>query len=144
VSEYLEHLAAAGVREEDFPEIQPVFQKRIWDRFEEGAGPEKLEIALAELRRQDARFQVEGASWTADKSWVRGYENVLGPMREVSALFAEKMLQGGVEKSDPPRYRRALYHLLLTQTSCFRYWGQGRWTEYGREICRRAIEAIGS
>jgi hypothetical protein len=29
-----------------------------------------------------------------------------------------------------------LYNLLL-QTSCFRYWGQGAWTDYARELYRR-------
>ena len=33
------------------------------------------------------------------------------------------------------------FHLLCSQTSCYRYWGQGIWTDYGREICRR-LEAI--
>src|SRR5258706_5403823 len=58
VSEYLEHLAAAGVRDDDFPLVQPILQKRIWDRFEEGAGPEKMETLVAELRKADGRFQV--------------------------------------------------------------------------------------
>ena len=30
-----------------------------------------------------------------------------------------------------PRYRRALFHLLACETSCYRYWGQGTWTGYG-------------
>jgi hypothetical protein len=30
-----------------------------------------------------------------------------------------------------------LLHLLLLETSCFRYWGQGTWTDYAREIHRR-------
>jgi len=30
---------------------------------------------------------------------------------------------------------------MVSQTSCYRYWGPGRWTDYGRELCRRA-EAI--
>jgi len=45
----------------------------------------------------------------------------------------------------PPReyrYRNALLHLLASQTSCYRYWGQGRWTDYGREICRRAKDIL--
>ena len=25
----------------------------------------------------------------------------------------------------------------MAETSCFRYWGQGIWTEYGQELCRR-------
>jgi len=82
---------------------------------------------------------MEGGSWTNDISWVKGYDNVLGPMEEASALFSEKVLKPGVPPSDP-RYRNALFHLLSAQTSCYRYWGQGQWTDYGREICRRAVE----
>ncbi len=29
----------------------------------------------------------------------------------------------------PPRHQEALLHLLLLETSCFRYWGQGVWTD---------------
>jgi hypothetical protein len=38
-----------------------------------------------------------------------------------------------------PRYHSALFHLLVSQTSCFRYWGEGPWTGYGREVCRRTL-----
>jgi hypothetical protein len=31
---------------------------------------------------------------------------------------------------------------LCSQTSCYRYWGQGLWTDYGREICRRTTEIL--
>jgi len=31
---------------------------------------------------------------------------------------------------------------LASQTSCYRYWGQGLWTDYGREVCRRAREIL--
>jgi len=40
------------------------------------------------------------------------------------------------------RYRNALLHLLCAQTSCFRYWGQGLWTDYGRELCRRTNDIL--
>jgi hypothetical protein len=30
----------------------------------------------------------------------------------------------------------------MSQTSCFRYWGEGTWTDYGRELCRRVIDII--
>jgi hypothetical protein len=40
------------------------------------------------------------------------------------------------------RYRDALFHLLVSETSCFRYWGQGTWTDYGAELSRRAIDII--
>ncbi len=140
-TEYLEYLQADGWREEDFPIVQPVRQKRIWERFRPGEGPEKLDRTLGELQREDPKFHLEGGSWTNDISWIYGYESVLGPMERASALFAEKALLPGVWTGER-RYRNALYHLLAAQTSCFRYWGQGRWTDYGREISRRAIEIL--
>ncbi len=140
-TEYLEHLFAGGVREEDLPAVQPAMQKRIWERMRPGEGPEKLDRVIGELRREDRSFHVEGGSWTNNLSWVRGYENLLAPMDEVSALFHENVTARGF----PPReyrYRNALLHLLASQTSCYRYWGQGRWTDYGREICRRARDIL--
>jgi len=139
-SEYLEHLFAAGIKEQDLPVLQPIKQKAIWDRFTPGEGSEKLTSLIEELKKQDHRFHMEGGSWTNNISWVRGYENLLGPMEKVSSLFNEKALKKGLPASDP-NYRAALFYLLCSQTSCYRYWGQGRWTDYGREICRRA-EAI--
>ena len=41
-----------------------------------------------------------------------------------------------------PRNRRALFHLLACETSCYRYWGQGTWTGYGAELARRACTAL--
>lgn len=139
--EYLEHLAAAGVAEQDLPAARPVFQKRIWDRFADGAGPERMDEVIDGLRKEDSRFHVEGGSWSGERSWVKGYDKVLGPMAEVSALFAGNTSSGKLATSDP-RYRSALFHVMLTQTSCFRYWGQGAWTDYGRELCRRTVEIL--
>ncbi|MCK6555051.1 glycosyl hydrolase family 57 [Candidatus Binatia bacterium] len=141
VTEYLEHLAGLGIRAADLPPVQPLFQQRIWERFKPGDGPEKLAKAIESLKREDSRFSVEGGSWTNNLSWVRGYENVLGPMDEASALFFEKALKPGVATSEP-RFRNALFHLLTSQTSCYRYWGQGLWTDYGRELCRRTMEIL--
>lgn len=139
VTEYLEYLDTLGIREEDFPQIQPVMQKRIWDHFREPAGPDALEKVIEQLKKEDNRFHMEGGSWTNNLSWVRGYGHVLGPAEEVSALFAGKTR--GVATSEQ-RYRNALFHLLLTQTSCFRYWGSGVWTDYARELCRRASDIL--
>ena len=50
--------------------------------------------------------------------------------------FFEKAIQGKAATSEQ-RYRNALFHLLSAETSCYRYWGEGIWTEYGRELCRR-------
>jgi len=35
-----------------------------------------------------------------------------------------------------------LLHVLLLETSCFRYWGQGLWTEFAQEINRRGQSAL--
>jgi hypothetical protein len=140
-TEYIEHLFAAGVREDDLPVLQPLFQKRIWERMRPGDGSPRLEEVIRQLRNEDQRFHVEGGSWTNNLSWVRGYDNVLGPMEEVSALFHEKVIVPG-RPTDEYRYRNALFHLLASQTSCYRYWGQGLWTDYGREICRRAKDIL--
>ena len=141
VSEYLEQLEACGIREDALPAIQPVHQKRIWKSFRDGSGPDALERLIDQLRREDDRFSMEGGSWTNEISWVRGYESVLGPMEHASALFSEKVIAAGVPSSDA-RYRNALFHLLASQTSCYRYWGEGLWTDYGRELCRRTIETL--
>jgi hypothetical protein len=140
-TEYLEHLFARGVRETDLPEIQPLFHGRVWSRIQSGDGPERLERVIDELRREDGRFHMDGGSWTSDLTWVRGYENVPGPMQEASALFHDKVTRRKLPTGER-RYRNALLHLLASQTSCYRYWGQGQWTDYGREICRRATDIL--
>ena len=112
-------------------------QKRIWDLMKPGEGSDKLEKTIDRLKKEDGRFHMEGGSWTNNISWVRGYESMTGPMEQASSLFYRKALRGGVAPSDH-RYRNALYHLLTSQTSCYRYWGSGQWVDYGREICRRA------
>jgi hypothetical protein len=140
-TEYIEYLFASGWRREDFPVVQPVLQKRIWDRCNPGDGPERLRQVIGQLRGEDPAFHVEGGSWTNDVSWLDGYENVVGPLERAGSLFYEKAIQGCVPTWEH-RYRNGLFHLLSAQTSCFRYWGQGRWTDYGIEICRRVIEIL--
>jgi len=139
VTEYLEYLNTIGLKEGDFPVIQPAMQKRIWERFQKPEGPEALEKVIQDLKKEDGRFHVEGGSWTNSLSWVRGYDHVLGPMERASALFDQKTR--GVSDSDPRR-RNALFHLLTTQTSCYRYWGAGLWTDYARELCRRTEDIL--
>jgi hypothetical protein len=143
VTEYLEHLAAQGIGEETFPVIQPLFQKAIWDRMQPGQGPDKLKQVIEELSASDHRFHMEGGSWTNSISWVQGYHDVLKPMEEASARFYEKVLTPGVPTSEA-RYRNALFHLLSCETSCYRYWGEGLWADYGRELCRRTTEILNS
>jgi hypothetical protein len=139
VTEYLEYLDTLGINEEQFPAIEPLMQKKIWDRLQGRSGGDALETVIEELRKSDHRFNVEGGSWTNNLSWVRGYANVLDPLQQVSALFAQKT--AGVRASEG-RYRNALFYLLISQTSCFRYWGTGVWTDYARELCRRTTAIL--
>ncbi|MGP6158538.1 MAG: glycosyl hydrolase family 57 [Vulcanimicrobiaceae bacterium] len=141
VTEYLERLHSVGIHQENLPVIRPLFQSRIWGRMAPGDGPERLGQVIEELRREDGRFNMEGGSWTNNISWVRGYDQVLAPMERASSLFHERALAPGV-RTDDLRYRNALFHLLAAETSCYRYWGQGIWTDYGGEISRRTSDIL--
>jgi Glycosyl hydrolase family 57 len=138
-TEYLERLLATGVTEDDLPAIQPVFQHRIWQRMTPGDGSERLAAVIGELQREDGRLHMEGGSWTNDRSWVRGYDSLLIPMERASVAFQERVLARDIPTTNPA-YRNALFHLLTAETSCYRYWGQGEWTDYGAELARRATE----
>jgi hypothetical protein len=140
-TEYLEQLWATGASPDDLPTLQPLFQHRIWQQMTPGDGPDRLDTVINELSGQDGRFHMEGGSWTNNLSWVRGYDDVLVPMDRASADFDSGVARRGVP-TDDPRYRNALFHLLTAQTSCYRYWGSGRWTDYGREIARRATDIV--
>ncbi len=85
---------------------------------------------------------MDGGSWTNDISWVKGYDDLLAPMDEASSRFFENVLKRPKLNTDEKRYRNALFHLLSAETSCYRYWGQGVWTDYGKEMCRRADEIV--
>lgn len=143
-TEYLELLEAAGVNPADYPKIQAIQQHKIWQKVSpDQATPERVEKAIAELKQEDGRFTMDGASWTNDLSWVQGYENVLEPMNKLSAMFHQKydaLVQQDPTVTSRQDYREALLYVLLTETSCFRYWGQGTWTDYARELYRRGEE----
>lgn len=147
-TEYLELIEAAGCSPEDFPACQPIGQHRIWEKLPSGSrDPKAVERAIQEVRQADSNFHMEGSSWTNDRSWVRGYENVLTPMNQLSALFHEKVDPLMKQPSGEPltrqqRYRNALLHNLLLESSDFRYWGQGAWTDYAREIFRRGQDIL--
>ncbi|WOD41248.1 glycosyl hydrolase family 57 [Nodosilinea sp. E11] len=139
-TEYLELLAAAGCGPETFPPCQAVGQARLWQAMAGAEGSEAVAAAIATLAAQDGNFSMEGGSWTSDRSWVVGYDNVLDPMQRLSAQFHQTMNRQsdqGDALGSQHRYRNALIHNLLLQTSCFRYWGQGTWTSYAEEIYRR-------
>ena len=144
-TEYLELIEAAGANPQDYPEIQAVQQHKIWQRVDVNhATPEAVEKAIAEMQQIDYRFHMDGASWTDNLSWVQGYENVLEPMNQLSALFHQKydaLVQKNKDITQRPDYQEALLYTMLVETSCFRYWGQGTWTDYAHELYRRG-EAI--
>ncbi len=141
VSEYLNQLWASGVRREDLAVVQPLFHHLIWQRMTPGDGRERLGTVIGDLRAEHGRFHVDGGSWTNDISWVRGYEHLLTPIEKASVRFHQRVLSRSMGTGDP-RYRKALFHLLTAETSCYRYWGEGLWTEYGAEIARRADDVI--
>ncbi len=143
-TEYLELIAAAGVTLNDFPQCQPIGQQRIWQQIDT-QGSASVEEAIAQLKQADSNFHMDGASWTNHLSWVQGYENVLSPMYQLSADFHQKvdpLLAQNPALTKSTAYRQALLYNLLLQTSCFRYWGQGTWTDHAKEIFRRGEAAL--
>jgi hypothetical protein len=144
-TEYLNWLEANGISETSFPEIQARHQQRIWERCQQPPSPEAVEHAIASLQEQDSNFCIDGASWTNNISWVQGYANVLEPMQQLSArfhaVFDPLVADDPIVRASSP-YRQALLHLLLLETSCFRYWGQGTWTDHARELFRRGMALL--
>jgi hypothetical protein len=157
-TEYLELIEAAGCRPEDYPACQAIAQHQIWQRISPDYEPDAITNVIHELKQTNPNFHMDGASWTNHLSWVQGYENVLTPMSQLSALFhqtVDPLIQAESKSNNfspsnhsleatitkQPHYREALLYNLLLQTSCFRYWGQGAWTDYAQEIYRRG-EAI--
>jgi hypothetical protein len=134
-SEYMDLLYAKGVKPEDFIPIQPVSQHRIWAEIGEKFSPDAADQAIDRIKANDQGYNLDKASWTSDRSWVEGYGDVLDPMNTLSVKFHQKYDK--VECKDQDDYKNALHYLLLSQTSCCRYWGQGAWTDYAKELCRR-------
>ena len=144
-SEYLEALERNGVNRHHFPTIQAVQQHRLWSELGDNTSTEGLEETISKLTADDISFSMEGASWTNDLSWVEGYANVLAPMNQLSAQFHalfDPLVDADPTTTGTRAYQEALLHVLLLETSCFRYWGQGTWTDYAQEIHRRGEELL--
>ncbi|KAM3111118.1 glycosyl hydrolase family 57 [Phormidesmis sp. 146-33] len=142
-TEYLELIEAAGCDDQAYPTCQAIAQHLIWQRVDpEAATTELVEGAIADLTQTQPNFHMDGASWTNNLSWVRGYENVLTPMSQLSALFHQRFDSESSDITQQDSYRRSLLYNLVLQTSCFRYWGQGAWTDYAQEIYRRGKELL--
>jgi hypothetical protein len=151
-TEYLELIEAAGVNPEAYPVCIPVGQSQIWQRVSpQDCTPEAVAEAIASIKQTNPNFHMEGASWTNHMSWVQGYENVLTPMTQLSARFHEKFdpllnaaLSESITVTRTPAYRQALLDNLVLQTSCFRYWGQGAWTDYAQKIFQQGLKVMES
>jgi len=138
-------IEAAGVIPLDYSTIKAVQQHKVWQKIDQIGDRQNLnaamvEQAITELKASDHQFHMDGASWTNSMSWVNGYENVLEPMNQLSAKFHAKYDPLVAQDSSITKrsdYQQALLYNLLVQTSCFRYWGQGTWTDYARELYRR-------
>jgi hypothetical protein len=139
-SEYLEFIKGLGLNEDDFVPVQPVSQSMIWECMDDFS-PGAADRAIDKLKEKNNGFNLDRASWTNDRSWVEGYEDVLDPMHQLSAAF-HRRFDTAVSNCSDPVYTEALLYLLLSQTSCFRYWGSGIWTEYAREICKRGMKIL--
>ena len=144
-TEYLELLEEDGLHPEQYPPIQAVQQHRLWNAIPGPLNAASVEAAITQLKALDHNFSMDGASWTNNLSWVEGYSNVLTPMHQLSAAFHARFdaaVQLDPSLTASPHYRECLLHLLLLETSCFRYWGQGTWTGYAQEIHRRGMELL--
>ncbi|HYG77494.1 MAG TPA: glycosyl hydrolase family 57 [Planctomycetota bacterium] len=139
-TEYLEMLEQAGVTLSMLPSLRPIHQGKVFERIKKWE-PGAADKAIADIKKENSNFCMDGGSWTNNISWTNGYENVLEPMNKLSAQFHEKLDSRNVD-TNSHEYRNALFHLLVSQTSCFRYWGQGVWTDYAREISRRGSDIL--
>jgi hypothetical protein len=138
-TEYLEMLTAAGVKPEMLPGCRPINQGALFARITKWE-PGAADRALEEIKREKPSFNLEGGSWTNNISWVRGYGNLLTGINQLSARFHQTFT--GKHSTSSYDYRNALFHLMVAETSCYRYWGQGVWPNYGREICRRGLAIL--
>lgn len=141
-TEYLELLAADGITQDQFPTCQAAGQYRVWQQVGCQPTPAKVQQAITDIQQIDAGFHIEGASWTHERSWVQGYDNVMQPLQRLSARFHAVSLSGKLGEPQSSAYHRALLHLLLLETSCFRYWGQGVWTDYAQTIYQQGLAAL--
>ncbi len=144
-SEYLDFLETSNIDEDNYPLIQAINQHKIWEKVSGPITPTLVKKAINELKEEDQSFSLSGASWTNNLSWEDGYINVLEPISKLSSYFHETFDQLLVQNPSLTKthdYQEALLYLLLLETSCFRYWGQGKWTEYAKTIFRKGEEVI--
>ena len=144
-SEYLNFLETSNVDEDTYPVIQAIDQHKIWGKISGPITPTKFKKAIEVLKEEDQSFSLSGASWTNDLSWEDGYNNVLEPISKLSSYFHETfdhLVAQNPSLTKTHSYQKALLYLLLLETSCFRYWGQGKWTDYAKTIFEKGEEVL--
>ncbi len=144
-SEYLDFLETSNIDEDSYPLIQAINQHKIWEKISGAITPTSFKKAIEELKEEDQSFSLSGASWTNDLSWETGYKNVLEPISKLSSYFHQifdHLIVQNPSLTKTHSYQEALLYLLLLETSCFRYWGQGKWTQYAETIFEKGVEAL--
>ena len=144
-TEYLDFLETLNINEDNYPKIQAVHQHKIWKKLSGALTPNALKEAINELEQEDQSFSISGASWTNDLSWEVGYKNVLELISKLSSYFHETfdhLVFQNPSITKTHSYQEALLYLLLLETSCFRYWGQGKWTEYAKTIFKKGEKVL--
>ena len=144
-TEYLNLIKSKGIKKGNYPVIQAVGQHKIWKKIGNDINSSSIRKAINDLKFEDQSFSISGASWTNNLSWEEGYENVLEPMNTLSANFHktfDHLIDQNQSITKKSKYQKALLYLLLLETSCFRYWGQGKWTEYAKNIYKNGQKVI--
>ena len=144
-SEYLDQIEFLAIKEKNYPVIQAKEQHKIWKKISGPIQPSAIEKAIEELKVEDHTFSISGSSWTNNMNWENGYENVMEPIFKLSSSFHKTfdhlvIQDPSITKSQS--YQESLLYLLLLETSCFRYWGQGKWTNYAETIFKRGEEVL--
>ena len=144
-SEYIDLVESLTTNKESYPVIQAIDQHKIWQKIMAPTTPTAVEKAITELKVEDQSFSMNGSSWTNDLSWEDGYKNILEPISKLSNDFHQTFDHLVIQNpsiTNKPIYQEALLYLLLLETSCFRYWGQGIWTDYAKTIFERGEDVL--
>ena len=101
-------------------------------------------ITFLENENSTLRLEVMREKQRFSQAFIKDFKSParrrLEPMKKLSAQFHRRF---GDLNSSSPGYHQALLHVLLLETSCFRYWGQGTWTDYAQTIFARGEALIG-
>ena len=112
-TEYLEYLFALGIQEEDLPVVQPICQKRIWDRFKPGRRPRAP--GASDRAAQEGRPPLSHGRRQLDEQHLlgQGYESLLGPMEKCQLPLLREGPQAGRADQRSPVPQRPVPPALL-------------------------------